>query len=84
MSLRPACVGVAAEVVSACYLKVLLSIKRAYSNMDGLNSVCRKQHNVGWYNVDDTGIVTPLNCLNAFVSFHQWNFPTALFCLLNK
>ena len=48
--------------------------------MDGL----RILYNVGWYNVVDTGIVMPLSCLNAFVSFHQWNFPTALFCLLNK
>ena len=63
---------VAVKVVSACYVKVLFVIKQHDLDM------CRcpgKQHNVGWYNVADTGIFTQL-CQYILVSLIK--FPTSL------
>ena len=81
---RMAYVGTAAEVVSACYLNMLLAVKTAWLGYGRIEhcAVSRKQHSVGWYNVADTGSFTRLSCVSACVSFHWWNFPTALLCLL--
>ena len=43
----------------------------------------RKQHNIAWYNVVGTAVFRLLNCVSTFVSFYQWNFPTALLCLFS-
>jgi len=53
-------VGTVAEVVSACYLKMLLAVKTAWLGYGRIEqcAVSRQQHSVGWYNVVDTGIFT--------------------------
>ena len=67
------------EVVSACYLNALSAIKPAGFG-HGRSERCaisRRQHNMGWYNVVDTGIFARLSLCECVLVVSSIKFPNS-------